>query len=142
MGLINFLQTPTLDQLSTHMGKLLTYSLATSTTRQYNSAFRKYTQFCQLHHLQTLLIHEYNLMLFATQLSTHSSYSSIKLHLSAIKHYDIAYGFHLQLPPLPRLYMLIRAIKRKSGQQYKKHKRRPITILSLQAIYYYLQQST
>ena len=38
-------------------------------------------QFCQLHNLQSLPIHEHNLMLFTTQLSTYSSYSNIQFHL-------------------------------------------------------------
>lgn len=65
-------------------------------------------------------------MLFTSSLSLTSSYSNIKIHLAAIKHFLLLHGFHTSIPPLPRLYMLTRAIKRKSCH-HKKPKRLPIT---------------
>ena len=77
-------------------------------------------------------------MLYVSQLSLHSSSSNIKTHLAAIKHYALLLGYHNQIPPLPRLYMLTRAIKRTNGKRYNKAKRLPITVSSLHKLKDYI----
>ena len=123
------------------MNRLLHSTLANSTTRQYTQAFNQFQRFCNLHQFPVFPLHEDHLMLFATKLSTHSSHSNIKTHLAAIKHYSLLHGYHLTIPPLPRLYMLLRAIKRNTGLHQRK-KRLPITITTLRQLATYLQQSS
>ena len=117
------------------MHQLMSHTLAPSTHRQYDRCIKHYLEFCRRLNLHAFPLSEHNLMLHATHLSKHSSYSNIKTHLSAIKYFDIKHGYHKQLPPLPRLYMLIRSIKRTLGNSRKKIKRQPITILSLTKIH-------
>ena len=104
-------QTTSLTSLHMHLNNLLNNTLAASTKRSYTSAFNHYIDFCKAHNLQEAPIIEYNLLLFITNLSLNSSFSNIKVHLAAIKHFLTCYGFQQTFPPMPRLYMLTRAIK-------------------------------
>ena len=78
-------------------------------------------------------------MLYATHLSTTSSHKNIKLHLAAIQHFATLAGYTPS--PQPRLYMLIRAIKRTQGKKFQKPRRAPITVTSLTTIYTFLATS-
>uniref|UniRef100_A0A7M5X165 SAP domain-containing protein n=1 Tax=Clytia hemisphaerica TaxID=252671 RepID=A0A7M5X165_9CNID len=127
--------------LTKKMHQLLSNSLAPRTNTQYHRCTSNYLLFCRHHNLQAFPIVELNLMLFTTFLSEHSSHSNIKVHLSSIKFHDIRHGYHTQLPPLPRLYLLIRSIKRTHGSTHSKPKRQPITIETLTSIYQHLQSS-
>ena len=129
----------TVQQLTITMNSLLQHTLAPSTTRQYHNSFQHYQTFCRQRNLTILPISEFTLMLFTTYLATFSSYHNIKLHIAAIKHFATLSNTQIAHPPLPRLYLLIRAIKRKHGKQYSKPKRVPITSTSLRIIYNHLQ---
>lgn len=133
----NLSYTP-LQKLQKRITTLMQNTLAPSTKSSYQRAFHKYQQFCLLHHLQAAPIIEYNLMLYVSQLSIASSPSNIKTHLAAIKHHVVILGFHSELPPLPRLYMLTRAIKREYGTKHNKPPRLPITITSLGILKQYI----
>ena len=132
-------QTTSLTSLHMHLNNLLNNTLAASTKRSYTSAFNHYIDFSKAHNLQEAPIIEYNLLLFITNLSLHSSFSNIKVHLAAIKHFLTCYGFQQTFPPMPRLYMLTRAIKRQNNN--KKPPRTPITITTLMQLKTFLIQS-
>ena len=117
-------------------------TLAGSTQLNYNSCFTRYINFCRSQNLCALPIYEFNLMIYTTHLSTATSYSNIKLNIAAIKHFAILYHYHSVIPPLPRLYMLIRAIKRQHGNKFQRHQRLPITPSLLLQLKYYLTNST
>ena len=125
-----------ISTLFTHMHQLLCCSLAPNTIRSYKSAFQKYVRFCQSHNLVVLPIIETNLMLFVTSIAK-SSVSNIKIHISAAKHFAALnigqHPFHF-----PRLYMLVRAIKR---QAKKSRKRIPVTLPLLKVIHAWLLAS-
>ena len=119
------------------MFQLLGNTLAPSTTRNYNSAFQKYLKFCQCHNLQALPIHETNLMLFVTHMAS-TSISNIKVHIAAVKHFA-AYLIGQHSGQYPRLYMLVRAIKRRTR---KSPKRIPVTLPKLRLIFYFLSSTS
>ena len=81
--------TSSVHQLSSIMQTILQSTLATSTNRNYHSVFNAYISFCRSQNLLALPLQEFNLMLFVTNLSLHTSYSNIKLHISAVKHFNI-----------------------------------------------------
>ena len=127
----------TIPILFQNMFQLLGNTLAPSTTRNYNGAFQKYLQFCHCHNLQALPIHETNLMLFVTHIVTHTastSISNIKVHIAAVKHFA-AYLIGQHNTPYPRLYMLVRAIKRRTRNSPK---RIPVTLAKLKLIFSFL----
>ena len=112
------------------MNKLLCKTLAPSTTRNYKCAFQAYLKFCKTHNLKALPLYETNVMLYVTSIAK-SSVSNVKIHISSIKHFAaVIVGQHN--PPLPRLYMLVRSIKRQSK---KAPKRMPVTLNKLKVIY-------
>ena len=119
------------------MNKLLCKTLAPATTRSYKPAFQKYLRFCQTNNLKALPVIETNLMLFVTNIS-HTSVSNIKIHISAIKHHA-TYLIGQYGECYPRLYMLVRAIKR---QKKKLHKRIPVTVAELRLVHAYLNSSS
>ena len=132
-------QTISLTTLHVHLNDLLNNTPAASTKRSCTSAFNHYIDFCKAHNLQEAPIIEHNLLLFITHMSLNSSFSNIKVHLAAIKHFLICYGFHQIFPPLSRLYMLTRAIKRQNKN--KKPPRTPITITTLRQLKNFLRDS-
>ena len=119
--------------LHTKMNTLLSKSLAPSTTRAYNYAFQAYLRFCHTHNLKALPFYETNLMLFITNISN-TSVSNIKINISAVKHFA-AYLVGQHGNHYPRLYMLVRSIKR---QAKKTRKRLPVTIGLLKSIHTFL----
>lgn len=123
------------------MQHLMDNSLAASTSRHYHQAFNKFNSFCQSNSLyQSSNTLEENLLLYCTHLSSTASYSNIKIHISAIKHH---YNLKNMLPQdttFPRLYTLLRGIKRTCSSK-KNPKRIPITITTLKTLYQRLQQS-
>ena len=136
----NHLGRSHLQHLENNIQSLLSWTLAPSTTRNYTAAYNRYQKFCSVHNLQAAPIHEHNLMLFISSIST-TSISNIKSHLAAIKHHMILYGYHQVIPPLPRLYMLTRAIKR-TNRHNTRPNRNPITISKLNQLKHYLSTNT
>ena len=115
------------------MNKLLCQTLAPSTLKSYKGAFQAYLTFCQIHNLKALPLHETNIMLYVTSIAK-SSVSKVKIHISSMKHFAaLLVGQHK--PPFPRLYMLVRSIKRQSK---KSPKRIPVTLNRLKAIHTHL----
>ena len=128
--------------LEQQMNSLLLQTLAPSTTRQYSNACKSYQSFCSQYNLLSFPLIEHTLMLYTTHLSNRSSYKNIKLHLAAVKHFTILLSYQTIIPPMPRLYLLVRAIKRKQGNKYSKQKRLPITTSLMQKIHHYIQVSS
>ena len=124
------------------MNTLLLQTLAPSTTRQYSNARKNYQLFCFQHNLLSFPLTEHTLMLYTNHLSSHSSYKNIKLHIAAVKHYTILLYYQTTIPPMPRLYLLVRAIKRTQGNKYSKQKRLPITTSLMHQIYHHIQVSS
>ena len=77
-------------------------------------------------------------MLYTSYLSLNTSSGNIKTHLAAIKHHTLLSGHQQKIPPLPRLYMLTRAIKRTKGNSHTKEQRLPITINKLLILRQYI----
>lgn len=124
------------------MNTYLMNTLAQSTTKQYKSAYNSYLEFCNTHQItHNALNFENNLMLFATKLAASSSYSNIKKHMAAVKHHSILNSTIVSTLPLPKLYLLLRGIKRTKGLANKKALRKPITPHLLLKLYRYLQSS-
>ena len=127
----------TIPILLSEMNKLLCRTLAPSTTRTYKGAFQAYLNFCKKYNLKALPFYETNVMLYITNIAK-SSVSNIKVHISAIKHFAaVIVGQHNS--HLPRLYMLVRAIKR---QARKAPKRMPVTLNKLKVIFTHLAASS
>ena len=129
-----------LNTIEQRMWHLLGRSLAPTTQLAYSRCFNKYMEFCNQFNIVSLPASEYTLMLFTTQVSITSSYNNIKLHLAAVRHVQMLHGYTFDAPR-PRLYLLIRGIKREKGNVHKKALRKPITPVLLLQFHRYLSQS-
>ena len=123
-----------LSQLRRRSQHLLSLALAPSTKTTYHSAFKKYEQFCKLHHFPTFPATENILIPFTTDLSYSLAHDSIKVHLAAIAYYSAITREPIQFKNYKRLYYLLRGIKRAQGATRRKKKRLPITPKMLREI--------
>ena len=118
--------------------QLLARAVAPSTFSNYKSACKNYLRFCHTHTLTPFPPVEDTLILYATQVSTYSSYANIKLHLAAIRHFTIRRSMVSPIPSFQRLYMLLKGIKRAQGTRFRRRKRDPITPPTLLLLHQYL----
>ena len=100
-------------------------SLASSTSSKYLLCLDQYIAWASFLNLVAYPLHEANLVLYASQIALHSSYSNVKLHLAAIKHFAVAHGY--SLGQYDRLYLVMRGIRRNQGRRLSKPKRAPVT---------------
>jgi hypothetical protein len=108
--------------------------IASSTRRTYDSAQRKFLEFCRwsqcLHsNGSPLPASEWTLMLFATHLSRTIKAASIKVYLAGIRSLHIENGFPNPLVDCLRLERVLRGIKRSQG--VSKRERLPVTFTVL-----------
>ena len=124
-------ESSTTRQSIQHLKKLsLTFlenALAPTTKRNYRSAKKNYDKFCNLTQVPPFPPTEDNLILYVTELATHSSHSNIKMHLAAIRYYSIHYTSNSPIQSFQRLYYLLKGIKRSQGNSRKKLPRAPVT---------------
>ena len=94
-------------------------SLAPSTHRSYESAKRRYSQFCLLNKLTPLPLTEYNLCIFAAYLANSGlAHQTIKCYLSAVKHLQIESGMgDPSMSSMPKLEHVLRGIKRELSKK-------------------------
>ena len=132
----------TLTQLEALSQRYINNSLAPSTVRGYTAALRTYRYFCCGHNLSAFPVSERTLLLFATHISSYSSYTNIKKHMAAIKHFSVVSGLTTRFQDFERLYLLIRGIRRAQGTAHSVPQRRPITPAMLRVIRRNLFNST
>ena len=124
---------------------LLTQGLAPSTRRVYQSAQRRFLDFCRLNGRANddgsiLPANEETFMCFASFLADNLNQSSIKVYLSAVRSLHINHGLPDPLVNCLRLQRLLQGIKRVQGPASLR--RLPITIDLLQVIQRCLDLST
>ena len=111
--------------------------IASSTRRTYDSAQRKFLEFCRWSQRvnangSPLPASEWTLMLFATHLSRTIKASSIKVYFAGIRSLHIENGFPNPLSNCLRLERVLRGIKRSQGDS--KRQRLPVTLTVLSRI--------
>ena len=109
-----------------HMaGKLVCHSIAPSISRNYTGAVNRYEAFCVDYELVSFPPAEGALIMFVTYLASYSSYSNVKLHMSAIKHFALRRNVFAELHKFQQLFLVLKGIKRLN--RHKKPKRAPVT---------------
>ena len=114
-------------------------ALAPSTISTYNSGLRAYRFFCLNVHLPMLPLSEINLQRFVVSLSNRVSYKCIKVYLSGVQFWSILCGFDCRIVSFPRLFYLLRGVRRSQGIRFCRPRRTPITVGHLQLIHHRLQ---
>ena len=122
--------------------RLFASSLAPASLRSYSAAFRNYQLFCLHATLPVFPIVEHTLILFCTHLSHRIAAKTIKSYLSGIRFHVIASAFVLEFTSMPRLYYLLRGIKRTQGNRHTLPPQKPFTTVHLRTLLSWLQKST
>ena len=121
------------SQLETIATELIGSSLAPSSQRAYRSAQRQYIKFCTAVGKPPLPASEKILVLIVAHLAQSVCYSTIRVYLSAVRHWHISGGFSDPLERSQQLELILRGVKR--GKPPKHDNRLPITPLILKDIW-------
>ena len=114
-------------------------ALAPSTLSTYSSGLRAYHCFCSQVSLPLLPLHEVNLERFVSSLVCRVGYRCIKVYLAGVQFYSIMSGFNCRIASFPRLYYLLRGVRRTQGSRFRRPARIPVTLSLLQLIHHRLQ---
>ena len=117
-------------------------ALAPSTLCTYNSGLQSYLTFCRQSHLLPFPLTELHLEFFITSIARRLAYRTIKVYLCGLQYHSILRGHTLRMSNMPRLYYLLRGIRRTQGSSFTRHPRAPITIIQLHRIITFLQHSS
>ena len=105
--------------------KLCEASLATSSTKTYRSAQRRYSEFCVACGKEPLPASEQLLILFVAELSMRVCHSTAHIYLAAVRHIHISRGHDDPLKGCPRLELMLNGLKRQRART--QDSRLPIT---------------
>ena len=109
----------------------LSQSLATSTFKLYQTAYKSYSTFCYHTNNSPAPITEYKLMLYVTSSASHLSFKSIKTYLAGIQFQSIIMQCPVHINQMQQLYYLLWGIRRVQGNNYIRQPRHPITTTHL-----------
>ena len=110
-------------------------ALAPSSFSTYNTGLRSYSLFCTQTGLPRFPLTEINLQRYVVSLANRLGYKSIKVYLAGIQFFSIMYGYDVTLSNFPRLFYLLRGIRRVQGSQFSRPRRLPITFQQLLLIH-------
>ena len=114
---------------------LLTHALTPSTRQTYQVGLSTYLTYCQVTATHPLPLLEVNLQRFVA--SHHAlAYKTIKVYLAAIQYWSITQGFDTSLSAMPRLFSLLRAVRRIQGNRFNRPRRLPITLHHMYSIHH------
>ena len=114
------------------MKYLFSQSLAPTTLRLYNSAYRNYILFCSNANLLALPIIERNLLKFYV---TSLSYKSIKVYLVRLQFHSISLG---DLSNMFQLFYLLCGIRHVQCRTHSRISRMPITVPDLHSLHRFI----
>ena len=137
------MQNTRLHQLLSKAKKLMHTGLAKSSRTTYAAGQRRYLHFCRGVRIKPIPTSECALMLFITHLAVANvSYGTIKVYLSAVRHLHICRGLHNHYSQqlTPRLFLILRAIRKRQADSSPGRKRLPITIQLLGKIRHLLSK--
>ena len=126
-----------------HLDRLIQFyhhnALASSSLSTYNTGLRTYYLFCAQTGLPRFTLSETNLQRFVVSVANRLGYKSIKIYLAGIQFFSIMYGYNVALSSFPRLFYLLRGIRRAQGSLFSRPRRLPITFGQLQLIHHRLR---
>ena len=112
-------------------------ALAQNSKKTYSSGVRQFYSFCtQMRITPKFPIDEDTLINLSAYMARVVKHSTIKNHLSAIKHYHSSNGYELRMTGFLRLQLILRGIKR--SQEVHSKVRSPITWQMLNLFYHLL----
>ena len=76
-----------------------------------------------------------------TSLAKRVAYSTIKVYLCGVQYENLVCGFNNKISQMPRLYYVLRGIRRTQGSSWLKKKRLPITPGHLKTMLQFIRES-
>ena len=114
--------------------ELLLASVSPNTLRTYNSGFRQYTTFCAQLGVTPFPLNSRVVEDFCVVLSRRVGYKTIKVYLCGVQLASRLRGHTAVISNMPRLYYVLRGIRRSQGRSHVRPKRVPVTIPHLRSI--------
>ena len=106
-------------------------ALAPTTQSTYRSGLRAYRMFCGQMGLPMFPLRRFNLQLFITAFALQKeSFFILKVYLSGIQYESRILGFKHNISAMPKLYYVLRGIKRTQGSKWGRRKCKPIIYFS------------
>ena len=121
------------------MNSIMSVALAPNTMRTYRSGIQTNKIFCIQCGLRQLPLVETTLQRFVASSVYRLSYRTLKVYLAGIQYWSIMVGFDVSLAAMPRLYYLLRAVRRIQGNSFQRRTRLPITTSHLRLMFHRLE---
>ena len=115
-----------------------TEALAKSTLDSYLVGLRSYNLFCTHTNSYLFPLEEHVLQRYVASLAHRVSYSTIKVYLCGLQFFSHMRGLTESISSMPRVYYLLRGIRRSQGSAFQRPRRHPITTNHLKLIHHRL----
>ena len=106
---------PSLGSLVLDMQQFFLAGLSPNTRSSYRSGLKSYLIFCKQISCEPFPVLESTLQLFVTSLAKRVAYSTIKVYLCGVQYENLVCGFNNKISQKPRLYYVLRGIRRTQG---------------------------
>ena len=104
----------------------------------YRSGMNSYRLFCVHSHIRMFPLNEYILERYVVSLANRLAYKSIKVYLAGVQFWSLLIGSNVRMSAFPRLYYVLRGIRRSQGTRFMRPRRIPITYQLLTTIHHRL----
>ena len=133
-----------MDHIDLNVRRCLLASLAPSTLVTYRSGFRSYQLFCRQTSCSMFPLIEYNLQRYVVSMANRIAFKTIKVYLCGVQFFSFLIGCNVRLSSFPRLYYVLRGIRRLQGLRFHRPRRLPITYQHLLLLFHrvHMQQYT
>ena len=130
--------TGSVDTLGLEILRFQTEALASSTLDSYLVGLRSYNLFCTHTGSYLFPLEEHVLQRYVASLAQRVSYSTIKVYLCGLQFFSHMRGLTESISSMPRVYYLLRGIRRSQGSTFQRPRRQPITTNHLKLIHHRL----
>ena len=128
-----------MDHIDLNVRRCLLSLLAPSTLVTYRSGFRSYQLFCRQSTCSLFPLVEYNLQRYAVSMANRIAFKTIKVYLSGVQFFSFLIGCNVRLSNFPRLYYVLRGIRRLQGNRFHRPRRLPITYQHMSVLFHHVQ---
>ena len=120
-----------MDLLDLNVRRCLLSSLSPSTLVTYRTGYRCYRLFCTQAAHRAFPLNEFVLQRFVVSVANRLAFKTIKVYLSGLQFFSILIGSNIRIASFPRLYYVLRGIRRLQGDRFRRPRRLPITFQHL-----------
>ena len=116
-----------MDHLDLNVRRCLLSSLSPSTIATYRTGYRSYRFFCSVSMHPAFPLNEFILQRYAVSVANRLAFKTIKVYLCGVQFFSFLIGSNVRICSFPRLYYVLRGIRRLQGDRFRRPRRLPIT---------------